>query len=98
MAFLYYNKKVPILEVKNKFVYRGLQSLFRSDEGRYYASGGSRAPYLAFADDILIFARGSEDCLTELSSLFERYQAYSGQLVRARLCSQIRLQWPMRDW
>ena len=38
-------------------------------------------PYLAFADDILIFARCSEDCLTALSSLFERYQAYSGQRI-----------------
>ena len=43
--------------------------------------------YLAFADDILIFARCSEDCMDALAEFFAQYQEYSGQWVNAQKSS-----------
>ncbi|XP_027157156.1 uncharacterized protein LOC113758547 [Coffea eugenioides] len=48
------------------------------EESRYYVSVGNRVPYLAFADDILIFARCSEDCLDGHSALFRRIGCFTG--------------------
>ncbi|XP_027158259.1 uncharacterized protein LOC113759880 [Coffea eugenioides] len=48
------------------------------EESRYYVSVGNRVPYLAFADDILIFARCSEDCLDGHSALFRRCAILEG--------------------
>ena len=65
----------------SKFLGKGLQHLFDHKESRFYVSAGSRVPYLAFADDILVFARCSEDCLDSLGEFFVRYQAYSRQRI-----------------
>ena len=66
-----------------KFLGRGLYHLFCQDKSRFYVSSGSRVPYLAFADDILIFTRCSEGGLDALKKFLESYQAYSGQKVNA---------------
>ena len=65
----------------SEFLGRGLQHLFEQNESRYYVSPGSRVPYLAFADYMLVLARCSEDCLDSLVAFFARYQAYFGQRI-----------------
>ena len=48
---------------------------------RYYVSAGLWVPYLAFADDTIIFTRCSADTLTPIKDLLQLYQACSGQKV-----------------
>ncbi|XP_071902708.1 uncharacterized protein [Coffea arabica] len=48
---------------------------------RYYVSAGLWVPYLAFADDTIIFTRCSADTLTAIKDLLQLYQACSGQKV-----------------
>ena len=60
---------------------RGLQHLFGQKQSRYFVSAGSRVLNLAFADDILVLARCSEDCLDSLVAFFTCYQAVSGQQI-----------------
>ena len=43
------------------FLGRGLHHLLLSRPGRLFVSAGSQVPYLAFADDMLIYTRCSED-------------------------------------
>ncbi|XP_027171434.1 uncharacterized protein LOC113771000 [Coffea eugenioides] len=64
-----------------EFLGRGIHNLFLEKESRFYVSAGSRVPYLAFADDILIFTRCSSDALTAIRQFLEHYQTWSGQKV-----------------
>ena len=40
-----------------------------------------RVPYLAFADDVIVFTRLSRETLQAVSALFKQYQQYSGQKI-----------------
>ncbi|XP_071902386.1 uncharacterized protein [Coffea arabica] len=60
---------------------RGIHDLFLASESRFFVSAGSRVPYLAFADDIMIFTRCSSDALTAIKLFLEQYQAWLGQKV-----------------
>ena len=64
-----------------EFLGRGIHDLFLASESRFFVSAGSRVPYLAFADDIMIFTRCSGDALTAIKLFLEQYQAWSGQKV-----------------
>ena len=64
-----------------EFLGRGIHDLFLARESRFFVSAGSRVPYLAFADDIMIFTRCSGDALTAIKLFLEQYQAWSGQKV-----------------
>nr|XP_027099048.1 uncharacterized protein LOC113718336 [Coffea arabica] len=63
------------------FLGRGLQRLFDSKDSRYFVSAGSKVPYLAFADDMIIFTRCSQDALVSLKDFLQLYQSCSGQKV-----------------
>ena len=67
----------------SEFLGQGLQHLFMQKQDRLYVTATSKVPYLAFADDILIFARCSKDCLDALAGFFTQYQEYSGQRINA---------------
>ena len=71
----------------SEFLGRWLLHLFMQKQSRCYVTAGSKVPYLAFADDILIFARYSEDCLDAFVEFFAQYQEYSGQQVNAQKSS-----------
>lgn len=66
-----------------EFLGRGLQHLCMEDECRYYVAAGLRVPYLAFADDTIVFSRCSEDCLRSLKEFLDYYQLVSGQKVNS---------------
>nr|XP_027096084.1 uncharacterized protein LOC113715980 [Coffea arabica] len=66
-----------------EFLGWGMHHLFCQDESRFYVSPGLRVPYLAFADDTLVFTRCSEGGLTSLKTFFDSYQAFSGQKINA---------------
>ncbi|XP_071914053.1 uncharacterized protein [Coffea arabica] len=63
------------------FLGRGLHHLLLSRPGRLFVSAGSQVPYLAFADDMLLYTRCSEDCLNAVKGFLEGYQQASGQRV-----------------
>lgn len=72
-----------------EFLGRGLHHLFMQDESRFYVSAGSRVPYLAFADDIFIFFRCSQDALEAIREFFGSYQAMSGQRINVAKSSYL---------
>lgn len=47
----------------------------------FYHSTGIKIPYLAFADDIIIFTRASEVYVGLLASFLQEFQAVSGQRI-----------------
>lgn len=49
-----------------EFLGRGIHHLFLEDESRFYVSVGPKVPYMAFADDTIIFMRCNENSLTAL--------------------------------
>ncbi|XP_071939022.1 uncharacterized protein [Coffea arabica] len=63
------------------FLGRGLQRIFDSKDSRYFVSAGSKVPYLAFADDMVIFTRCSQDALVSIKDFLQLYQSCSGQKV-----------------
>ncbi|XP_071939796.1 uncharacterized protein [Coffea arabica] len=65
------------------FLGRGLHHLLVSQPGRCFVSSGTPVPYLAFADDMLIFTRCSEECLTAIKGFLTEYQEASGQRVNS---------------
>ncbi|XP_071906033.1 uncharacterized protein [Coffea arabica] len=74
-----------------EFLGRGLHQLFSSNKGFRFLSKGGLVPFLAFADDMVIFTRASPDSLQAVSSLLRLYETLSGQrvnLAKSRfLCS-----------
>ena len=64
-----------------EFLGRGIHHIYTQDERKFYATSVSQIPYLAFADDVLIFLRCSEECLDVLRVFFKLYEAYSGQRI-----------------
>ncbi|XP_027171679.1 uncharacterized protein LOC113771278 [Coffea eugenioides] len=60
---------------------KGLYSLFQQGRHRFFQAGGIRVPYLAFADDVIIFTRLSRETLQAVSAFFKQYQQYSGQKI-----------------
>nr|XP_027118574.1 uncharacterized protein LOC113735787 [Coffea arabica] len=64
-----------------EFLGRGLHDLFMAREARFFKASGSRVPYLAFADDTMIFTRCSRDALAAIQLFLEQYQSWSGQKV-----------------
>ncbi|XP_071926970.1 uncharacterized protein [Coffea arabica] len=59
---------------------------FKSTPGgrhRFFQAGGGRVPYLAFADDVIIFTRLSRETLEAVGGFFRQYQQYSGQRINA---------------
>nr|XP_027067829.1 uncharacterized protein LOC113693496 [Coffea arabica] len=59
----------------------GRDHLLVSQPGRLFVSSGTPVPYLAFADDMLIFTRCLEECLTAIKGFLTAYQEASGQRV-----------------
>ena len=59
-----------------EFLGRGLYQLVLQDTRRFCLSIGSQVPYLAFIDDIMMFARAFKDRLVAFKGFLERYQAY----------------------
>ena len=64
-----------------EFLGRGIQQLFEAKKSRYFVTAGPNVPYLAFADDTIIFTRCSHDALSAIQDFLHLYQAYSGQVV-----------------
>nr|XP_027088507.1 uncharacterized protein LOC113709854 [Coffea arabica] len=64
-----------------EFLGRGLHHLLDSQPHRRFVSAGTVVPYLAFADDMLIFTRCSEECLSAIKGFLSDYQESSGQRV-----------------
>ncbi|XP_027158364.1 uncharacterized protein LOC113759985 [Coffea eugenioides] len=64
-----------------EFFGKGLYSLFRHDRHRFFQAGGIKIPYLAFADDVIIFTRLARETLEAINDFFKRYQQYSGQKI-----------------
>nr|XP_027120463.1 uncharacterized protein LOC113737428 [Coffea arabica] len=64
-----------------EFLGRGLHHLLLGRPERFFVSAGSQVPYLAFADDMLVFTRCSEECLSVIKDFLEEYQQASGQKV-----------------
>ncbi|XP_027169914.1 uncharacterized protein LOC113769603 [Coffea eugenioides] len=64
-----------------EFLGRGLQRIFYSKDSRYFMSAGSKVPYLAFGDDMIIFTRCSQDALVSIKDFLQLYQSCSGQKV-----------------
>lgn len=56
-----------------EYLGRGLQNFISEDVSRQYSASGGIVPFLAFADDLMIFTRDSEDCLRDLLGLLHRY-------------------------
>ncbi|XP_027150340.1 uncharacterized protein LOC113750578 [Coffea eugenioides] len=65
----------------SEFLGRGLHHLLSNQPGRNFVSAGTQVPYLAFADDMLVFTRCSEECLAAIKVFLEEYQDASGQRV-----------------
>ncbi|XP_027124270.2 uncharacterized protein [Coffea arabica] len=65
----------------SEFLGRGLQRLFSSNPAFRFLSKGGMVPFLAFADDVIIFTRASSECLQAVSSFLHDYQALSGQKI-----------------
>ncbi|XP_071905711.1 uncharacterized protein [Coffea arabica] len=65
----------------SEFLGRGLQRLFSSNPAFRFLSKGGMVPFLAFADDVIIFTRASTECLQAVSSCLHDYQALSGQKI-----------------
>ena len=70
-----------------EFLGRGIHDLLLARESRFYISTSSRVPYLAFANDIMIFTRCSTDALTAIKDFLAWYQALSGQKVNVEKSS-----------
>ncbi|XP_071917045.1 uncharacterized protein [Coffea arabica] len=64
-----------------EFLGRGLQGIFDSKDSRHFVSAGSKVPYLAFADDMIIFTRCSQDALVSIRDFLQLYQHCFGQKV-----------------
>ncbi|XP_071920617.1 uncharacterized protein [Coffea arabica] len=75
----------------SEFLGRRLQQLVANTPRFRFLSKGGLVPFLAFADDMVIFTRASVDCLQAVSSLLREYEILSGQkinLAKSRfLCS-----------
>ncbi|XP_027178008.1 uncharacterized protein LOC113777167 [Coffea eugenioides] len=70
-----------------EFLGRGIHDLFLAKESRFFASAGSRVPYLAFVDDILVFTRCSAEALAAIKQFLWQYQTWSGQKVNVEKSS-----------
>ena len=68
---------------------RGLHHLFLDRASCFYASVGSRIPYLAFADDTIVFTRCSEGAVIFVRKFSIIYQEMCGQKVNANKSSFI---------
>ncbi|XP_027082614.1 uncharacterized protein [Coffea arabica] len=66
---------------------KATRSLHCQDESHFFISPGLRVPYLAFADDTLVFTRCSEEGLASLKTFFDSYQAFSVLLKLGKLCN-----------
>ena len=66
-----------------EFLGRGLQQLGLNHKDRCFVSASATVPYLAFADDTIIFTRCSEPSLTTLHEFLLLYQKHSEQKVNA---------------
>nr|XP_027120329.1 uncharacterized protein LOC113737276 [Coffea arabica] len=64
-----------------EFLGRGLHHLLERQPGRYFVTAGLPVPYLAFADDMLLFTRCSEECLVAIKGFLSEYEETSGQRV-----------------
>ncbi|XP_071920627.1 uncharacterized protein [Coffea arabica] len=64
-----------------EFLGRGVHHLLANQPGRLFVSSGTPVPYLTFADDMLIFTRCSEECLSAIKEFLTAYQEASGQRV-----------------
>ncbi|XP_071923133.1 uncharacterized protein [Coffea arabica] len=64
-----------------EFLGRGLHHLFLEHAGFFYVSAGSRIPFLAFVDDMIIFTRCSLETVTAIHDFLASYQAMSRQKV-----------------
>nr|XP_027068031.1 uncharacterized protein LOC113693644 [Coffea arabica] len=69
------------------FLGRGLHHLLERQPGRYFVTAGSPVPYLAFADDMLLFTRCSKDCLSAIKGFLMEYEEASGQKVNVNKSS-----------
>ena len=56
-----------------EFLGRGVHHLLVNQPGRLFVSSGTPVPYLAFADDMLIFTRCSEECLSAIKGFLTAY-------------------------
>ncbi|XP_071926081.1 uncharacterized protein [Coffea arabica] len=70
-----------------EFLGRGLQHLLGLQPGRCFATAGCPVPYLAFADDMLLFTRCSEECLSAIKGFLLEYETASGQRVNVNKSS-----------
>ncbi|XP_027182051.1 uncharacterized protein LOC113780452 [Coffea eugenioides] len=66
-----------------EFLGQGLQQLGLNHKDRRFVSAGATVPYLAFADDIIIFTWCSKPSLIALHEFLFLYQKHSGQKVNA---------------
>lgn len=64
-----------------EYLGRGIQQVFAQNARWCYVSAGNPVPYLAFADDILIFTRCSQEGLVAVRDFLGLYQAMSGQKI-----------------
>nr|XP_027103123.1 uncharacterized protein LOC113724413 [Coffea arabica] len=70
-----------------EFLGRGLQHLLGLHPGRCFATAGCPVPYLAFTDDMLLFTRCSEECLSAIKGFLLEYETASGQRVNVNKSS-----------
>ena len=64
-----------------EFLGRELHQLFLGNEQWFYGSAGGKVPYLAFANDPIIFTRCAAGCLQAVLDFLGNCQSYSGQKV-----------------
>ena len=65
----------------DEFLGWGIQELGRTHMGSRYISTRVKVPYLAFADDTIIFTRCSNSCLMALRNFLLLYPKHLGQKV-----------------
>ena len=70
-----------------EFLGQGLQEFCRTQMDSCYILAGIKEPYLAFANDTIIFTRCSDSCLSQLLNFLLLYQKYSGQKVNVDKCA-----------
>ncbi|XP_027158457.1 uncharacterized protein LOC113760083 [Coffea eugenioides] len=76
-----------LLVLVAEFLGRGLHHLLDGQPGRYFVLAVTPVLYLAFADDMLIFTRCSEECLNAIKAFLLEYQEASGQRVNVNKSS-----------
>lgn len=73
---------LALFVLAGEYLSRGLNDLFKKNPSLYFdTKKGLQVSHLAYADDLILFTKGSKDGLKKIMNLFRHYEAVSGQKV-----------------